>query len=249
MKLTSLLILAAVVLGIGYVAVFKWDWVKSMFQTGTEVAGGYTDAKSPQEAIQLFTKAIKARKFKTAAKYVKGNYKEHLERAHDGASEMGDTIDKIVTYAKNKGFDADSAMTLLMVLDPYPPYFSVEGEPVKDKKDEKRAWGKVKPEWTYSKGDLRDFANLNLPWPPNPLNVPALFVAIPIEEESSGESKIWKLHIESPQIQAEAITQFLSKYKSYHSALENFNRDMTNNRHDTKEEFRTRLFEVVRASK
>lgn len=249
MKLSSLLGLAVVVLGLGYVLVFQWGWVKSMFKTGTELAEGYTDAKSPQEAIQLYAKAIKARKFKTAAKYVKGNYKEHLERAHDGASEMGDLIDKIVTYAKNKGFDSDSAMTMLLLLDAYPPYLAVAGEPVLDKKAAGMAWGQLRFEWNYGKGDLRDLAGINLPFSPQPLNVPSLFVSAQILEEASGEDKIWKLHIEAPQVQAEAITLYLSKYKAYHSALENFHRDMTNNRHDTKEEFKSRLLEVVRASK
>jgi hypothetical protein len=249
MKLTSLLILAALVLGIGYVAIFQRDWVMSLFRSGTEAAEGYTNAESPQQAAQLFTKAIKARKFKTAAKYVKGNYKEHLERAHDAAAEMGVLLDKIVTYAKNKGFDSDTAMNLLSRLDPFPPYFSVEGEPAKDKKDATKAYGRCKSEWAYPNPDVRELNALNLTLPAQPLAPANLFTGMTLVEETAGESKIWKLHIDLPSAQAGLITEYLNKYRSYHSALENFHRDMTNNRHDTKEEFKSRLLDVVRASK
>src|SRR5262245_27012338 len=198
MRVTSLLILAAIVGGIGYVLIFQRDWLFNLFNKGGDLAAGYTDAKNPQEAIDLFTKAIKARKFKTAAKYVKGNYKEQLERAHDAASSMGAVIDRIVTYAKNKGFDSEGAMTILYNLDPFPPYFSPAGAPVKDKKDETKAIGNLKMEWTYPT-DPREGATLaKLNYPFNAL-VPVTWkagVSVGLIEETAGDAKVWKVFID-----------------------------------------------------
>lgn len=248
MRLTSLLILAALLLGVGYVAIFKRDWVMNLFRSGAEAAEGYTNAESPRQAMDLFTKAVHARKFKTAARYVKGNYKEQLERAHEAAAEMGALLDKIVRYARNKGFDSDTTLAMLARLDPFPPYFEVEGEPIPDKKDAGKAYGRCKPAWSYLHPDVRELNGLGLTLPSQPLTPATWYTGTPLVEEHA-DGKQWKLHIEVTTAQVNAISEYLNRYRSYQSALENFHRDMTNNRHDTKEEFKSRLLEVVRASK
>src|SRR5262249_42743394 len=49
MRLTSLLLLVAIVGGAGYVLVFKRDWLFKKVQEGTELAQGYSAAGTPQE--------------------------------------------------------------------------------------------------------------------------------------------------------------------------------------------------------
>ena len=74
MRLTSLIILLALVGG-GIYVVFYTDLLKK----GQEAIQGYHDAKTPQEAMDLFRKAIQSRKYDTAARYVTNAYGVHFD--------------------------------------------------------------------------------------------------------------------------------------------------------------------------
>src|SRR5262245_549543 len=121
MRLTSLLVLLAIVGG-GIYVVFFTDWLKK----GEDILKGYHDAKSPQEAMDLFRKAIQARQYETAAKYCTGAYAEQLKRAHTAAREMGTTIDQLYAQMEKKGFNSDKAVSALNKLDAFPTWFKVK---------------------------------------------------------------------------------------------------------------------------
>lgn len=249
MKLTSLIILGALVGGGAYLFIAKPAWFQNLLSKGEGLATGYVPAQTPTEAMDLFAKAIKNRKFSTAAQYVTGNYADQLKRGHEAAAEMGTVIDGIWEYAKNKGFDSDSAMVMLLKLDPFPPHFTVSGAPVK--KGDTKAVGALKMDTLFypnpNKINWGQFDPLVMT---QPLLVQGLFnPGAEIQEVVDGDKKIWKLKVDVNNTQADALTYYMSKHKSYLSALTIFKRDATNNRHDTKEEFTSRLLEVIQKSK
>lgn len=253
MRLTSLLVLAAIVAaGVGIFGFNAYGLRDKIFQTAHEAKEGlqgFSAAKSPMEALDLFGKAIKKRQFNTAAKYVSGNFAEQLTRAHDAASSMGEVIDAITSYARNKGFDSDKAMFVLYRIDPFPTNFSVAGDPVK--KGDLTVGGFKSEPLSYNMPNPQEVADImKNPLMTNPLNVPQLFTTgVQLVEVGDGNDKVWKLKIDVPPNQVQAITYYIEKHKSYHSALDNFRKNATNNRHDDKAEFTNRLLDAVRASK
>src|SRR5262245_6689654 len=111
MRLTSLLVLLAIVGG-GIYVVFFTDWLKK----GEDILKGYHDAKSPQEAMDLFRKAIQARQYETAAKYCTKEYAEQLKRGHAAARDMGTAIDSLHEFMSpqtGSGFQTEAAVTAL----------------------------------------------------------------------------------------------------------------------------------------
>src|SRR5262249_13217264 len=124
MRLTSLLILLAIVGG-GIYVVFYTDLLKR----GEEWARGYKDATTPLEAMDSFKRAITDRRFTMAAKYCTGDYAEQLKRADEAARAMGTLIDGLYTKMQNKGYESDKSVATLNKLDLFPTWFKVKGTP------------------------------------------------------------------------------------------------------------------------
>jgi hypothetical protein len=247
MRLTSLIILLALVGGAVYV-VFFTDWLKK----GQEALQGYHDAKTPQEAMDYFRKAVQARKYDTAAKYVTTAYAEQLKRAHEAASDMGALIDKLYNQMKNKGYNSDKAVTVLNMLDMFPTWFKVKDTP---KEKDGKALGIYAPEdKTQVLGNLGGIgANWDKDMFSQPL-VPAtingklgLLVEGPVAIVKDGE--IWKLDIPLAPGQANRIAHYIDHYKSYHTALSGVSSNFTNQRYETKEKFADDLIRVIGESK
>src|ERR1051325_9208042 len=125
-----LLTFFGVIGGIGW---FNPQWLQNMFKKGASAVQGYTPAKTPNEAVDNFKRAIQDRRYDQAALYCTEPYAKLLRRAHHAASEIGATIDKIHNYGKNKGFATDKTTFAFLMLDPFPKNFRVGTAPTEVK--------------------------------------------------------------------------------------------------------------------
>jgi hypothetical protein len=246
MRLTSLIILLALVAG-GVYVVFFTDWLKK----GQEAIQGYHDAKTPQEAMDYFRKAVQARKYDTAAKYVTTAYAEQLKRAHEAASDMGELIDRLYNQMKNKGYNSDKAVTVLNMLDAFPTWFKVHETP---KEKDGKAVGVFVPEdktqvgFDVNVGGNWDREMFSQPLTPAMLNGPRGLL-VPGKVDIVKEGDVWKLSIPLAPGQANRIAHYIDHYKSYHTALSGVSTNFNNQRYETKDKFAEDLFRVIGESK
>lgn len=241
MRLTSLIVLLAIVGGIGYVLVFKRDWIFSKAKEGLERAQGYTEAKTPREAQDFFLKAIKDRQFDTAAKYLTGDYAENLAKAHDAGRSIGKLVDTITNYMNNKGLKTDSLATALWMFDPFPTNFKVKDNP-------KETGGK-----TYGFFEMEFISGVgkSVPSPKrlDPLmfkhNLAPLDISkVEIVSSGAGDEKTWKLSFPMVPGQVQSMAYFRDNYKTYETGLERFWKNANNDRYASKREFENEVLQV-----
>lgn len=233
MRLTSLLLLILVAGGL--VAVFglnvggSRDWIFKKAGEGVAAAKGYGAADTPAKAMEYFTKAIKEREYKIAAKYVKGNYKDYLEKAHEAASPLGVTIDWLTTFGKNKQVESPKSVFLLVGIDPFPPYFETVGEPQKEGDD--KATGAFRP---VSPGDMakpavHDAEKIDWKMMTNPLNVMPLFNSgVPMVKETVDGNTSWKLVIDIPNPKIDAINYLIANHTRFQTGLDEVKKNINN---------------------
>jgi hypothetical protein len=254
MRLTSLIALAAVVGGIGYVLIFKRDWLFKTVEKGIQTVEGYTPAKSAREAADLYIKAIKARNYKAAALYCNGEYGIKLAKTHSEANDLGTRIDREIAYVKEKGFMKDKTYLVLRGLDPYPPLIKL-GDFKEDTDKSKAVAVLALDEDLLSREavpdrDLKTFdANFVGVYclAPVTLNRQGQ-AALEIKSEGEGEEKQFKIHYTMPEIQQKAITYFVEHYKGYYEGLGTFHEEVRQG-HFLRDQIYDELLRVVRAGK
>jgi hypothetical protein len=240
MRVVTILVILAVVGAVGYVLVFKRDWLMQKKDEVLHRAEGYTPAKTPSEAMDQFTHAVKKRNYKAAALYCTRDYGEQLVKAHDAASSIGESVDKVLNLMEGKA--TDKTVVLLRMLDPFPPFFKVKD--VKQKGD--RAVGQFVPEASgvppanvnASAGGLDPvmFRNVLQPYDQAMLQVEVV-------KEGSGDDAAWKLNVPLSPAQRNDIAHFIEHNRSYVQAMDRLLTEARNGRY-LKNEFER---EVVRA--
>jgi hypothetical protein len=254
MRLTSVIVLLAIVGGAGYVLVFKRDWLFSKVKEGTQALEGYTPAKSPREAMELFMKAIKKRNYDAAAKYCSGDYEEKLRKAHAGASEVGGLIDDINGQIDNQGFRTDKTTFLLYHLDPFPNNFKI-GDVKEDKKDADKAVGYfvlelidigLKPPSESNSLDVKMFTQCLR----NPVISPILIKTTPLEIKAvtKDDERHWLINAPMNPLYHEQILYFIDHYKSYVRGLSQLKTRLRQDRY-LKEQVFPDLVDVLKQSK
>ena len=242
MRVSSLIILLAVVGVVGFIAIFKRDWFFSNVDKGRQYAAGFTPAKTPAEALDRFREAIQKREYKFASTYCTGPYAELLAKSHDGAAAVGHSIDHIRNYMKDKGLQTDKSVLLLHYLDPFPANFTIKGTPSQtgDKATAAYVWEVVplKNPATDVRSMMRDldpvlFQNVLMPYT----------LARGFDVVKEGEH--WKLSVPVPQGMPVAVAHFNDKWKTYRTTLSNFGTYMTNGRYDAPESFQNELIEAL----
>jgi hypothetical protein len=209
---------------------------------------GFPPAKTPAEAMDKFREAIQARKYTTAARYVTKPYKELLERANPGATEMGAVIDKIYGYAKDNGYVTDKLAFAMYRLDPFPRNFK-SGKPPEVKGD--KAYGQ------YQWEDPPDLKNKNVvfdqewksmdPAMFRNIYAPSAVFGFPIELVKEGEE--WKLNIPTNPEWETSVGYFNDNYKRYYNGLTAFKGDMLNNRYPAAKDFEEEVLKAIRNAK
>src|SRR6476620_3081428 len=94
--MTIVALLAVVGIG-GFLFMFKREAMQELVAGGR----GYPKAKTAQECVDLFQKALKDRKYDMAGRYCTKDYAEQLKRGNDAAQELGIAIDDLKHRMKN----------------------------------------------------------------------------------------------------------------------------------------------------
>jgi hypothetical protein len=89
-------------------------------------ARGYTPAKSAEDALAKFKKAIEERDYETAALYCTGPYQEWIAKGAKEARDLGLMVDNLKSVMKSTGVKSDKANLVLFWLDPFPSGFRIE---------------------------------------------------------------------------------------------------------------------------
>jgi hypothetical protein len=203
--------LALAALGGGaYLVLFQRAYVFSLFN----MARGYPPAKTPQECVDGFKKAIENRDYAVASDvYCTGDYAEQLKKASEAAHALGTAIDNLKNQMKNKGFDSDRALLLLTLMEPLPTkYTTVDIKKASD---------------TKASTVLKVDGDLSLKSDPSwSMNVDSSFYralcggAVPANMAADlllvGEKdKAWRLSIAVPAQMRAQVDRLNRKYKDY----------------------------------
>ncbi len=226
MRLISVVVILAIVGGIAYVLFLRPDLVSKAKQEGEKAIqglAGYTEAKTPREAMDQFLKAVKARDYKAAARYSTSEYADKLQRAHAACRALGQEIDSVASYVDEKGYKSDKCTQLLYILDPFPPYLKIaDVKEIKGKQvgaflfEEPRVTESI-----YRLDELRSVDPKLLLYS-HALGQPAVMGALEIRSEGDGDSKVWKIDFKVPQPVHDGIEFYMSHYKAYAAGLDTF---------------------------
>ncbi len=244
MRVSSLIILIAVVGGLAYLFVFQRDWIFRKGQEASELAAGYTAAQTPAEAMEQFRKAIQERKYSTAAKYCSGDYAQQLAKAHDAAAALAGLIDSLHSWMDGRSYKTDRAVTALFFLDPFPKNFKIKDVPKKDGEDRAFSHFEVEP-ISGVQGNLgNDTGQLDPNMFRNCLVNPIMFSPGKLELVREGDSS-WKLKIPLYTGQAQLIAHLKDNYKRYETDLSRFLSEVTNQRFESRDAFAKELVQVL----
>jgi hypothetical protein len=243
MRVSSLVVLLLVVGGILYLVFMPPAW----FTERKRSLMGYGAAETPTDAIDKFIKAVKKRDLETAATFCTGDYAAHLKRGAAAAAEIGPVIDGIDAYMRNKGLATDKAVLYLTWLDPFPTHIKMGAAP--NQKDNV-AVGFVVEENIYPGNEFVKFTEVRGVDPqmyrrvlmPSNLFHPKGFEMV---KDEAG----WKLKFPLPAEQVQTLDHYLNNYKSYHTGLTVFRRDVTNDRFPSKQDFETELITTLDKAK
>ena len=213
---------------------------------GLATAAGYTPAKSPQEAMDQFRKAIQERKYKFAAIYVTKPYGEQLERAHDSAKELGEKIDRIRNFGDNKKILSDKVKLALYRIDPFPTNFKSGAAPKQegDKATGKYVWELQKLE-NPGANIFEDVQSMDAQMFKNVLR--GTFFLGQLNLVKVGDD--WKIDVPMNPVWEADISHFVEHSKTHVTGLDGFVNDMTREQFDSKAKFESELFAKFRNAK
>jgi hypothetical protein len=103
------------------------DYRPKMVQSWILSARGYGPAKTPEEALAKFKKAVKARDYETAALFCTAEYAQQMHKCAKQAHEVGKSIDDLTHTIQNVAkIDTPRGLYALALLEPFPPDFTYE---------------------------------------------------------------------------------------------------------------------------
>jgi hypothetical protein len=228
MRLRSVILLLIILGLLGsavYVGVYKSEWWTPYFESTRLKLLGYNPAKSPDEAMDKFRKAIKERDYKAAAVYCSGDYAEQLRRAAPAAAALGKAIDKLEGQMEVEGVKSDKCRVVLGLLEPFPREIKMSN--LEKKGDDKAVvtieedFGGLHPvdfnaeRWNVDLSVFRALAggpagNLSIGQP----------VQVGLLREGQGDAQAWKLNIPVTTEDRNRVNELKDKYQNYVKALE-----------------------------
>lgn len=211
----AITVLSVLVVG-GYLVVFKRDALFGL------VGIGAGPAKTPEEALDKFKKAVKARDYANAAKYLGGPYGEQMTRGADAATELGKAVDSIGYNAEKRGINlTDKAKSYLIAVEPFPATFEVAN--------------------LKKQGDELATATL--------LQKKVWQLPVEIKLEGTGDERSWKIHIPAnPRIVQYQVGYLLEKHKDFARALEKVSDQLKSKEITTKDELEQNLSSELEAA-
>ena len=112
--------LLLIVLTAGYLALFQRDAVISLFKKAKSSLKGYKEAKTPDEAMDYFNKAMENRDYNEAANYLDGEYAVQFRKVSDKAEKLAKAIDDFRYATEQQGIRSEKVNVLLAGLEPFP---------------------------------------------------------------------------------------------------------------------------------
>jgi hypothetical protein len=242
-------ILWVVVLGAGVaclVFIFKPEWRPPLVQSWIDTAGGFTPAKTPSEAMEKFRECIRKRNYKTASKYVGGEYREYFSMAADSASKLADAVDDLLYNVTDVAhLNSPDGKYVLDSMQPFPKDFTFDVKPVSDKEYRALAQAFPKDFPSDSMKVLGDKAavgqitfELAKPGDPKAGRISTtgmdqrIFLAlvplglkwdglVGLKEEGNDKEKGWKIYFPMTPDVREKVDYLKSNYGNYTQALSN----------------------------
>lgn len=217
-KAITLITIASVLVVGGYLVVFKRDvllgWVG--------IATGYGPAKTPDEALDKFKKAVKARDYATASKYLGGPYGEQMQRGADAAKELGKAIDSVGYNADKRGINlTDNVKIWLISVEPFPTSFEVANL---KKQGDDQATATLTQKGVYS-------------------------ILVELKQEGQGDDRGWKIYIPAnTRVVQYQVSHLLEKHKDFARALEKVSDQIKSKEIGTKDELEQNLKSELEAA-
>lgn len=213
--------LIVIVAGVAYLGIFKWDWVASWFQSAKEAAQGYTDAKTPQECLDLFQKAIKDRDYDMAAKYCGGDYHHQIKKAASEAEALGEAIDDLLYVMKDNGVKSPEINFVLFWLDPYPKPISVQI----DEKNEASATATITPE-VPTNMNRAGLSGLSVDNRMGNILIQGVPGKVTLKNAGKEDEPAWKIHFQMPKTLPASVTFFVDNASNTKNAIDNIKNNM-----------------------
>ncbi len=188
-KALFMLIIVGAIVALGvftFIPSLRPAFVEAWFQK----ASGFTPAQSPDEALDKFRNAMKARDFEAAKLYCTGDYLEQIKIAAEPARELAKALDAFsYTFKETKKLKSDKVEYALRLLDPFPPVFEVRDV----KKDGNKATALIEFKYanTVNPGYM---ANWGYDQRINNALVPAWpLISVGLKKEGTGKDEAWKI--------------------------------------------------------
>lgn len=256
MRVRSLVILLAIAGAAAYLYFFQWDFVTGLFEDVRLNMAGYTAAKTPEDAMDRFAKAIKERDYNAAARYCTKDYAALLVKGKKAAYEIGWRIDRLKNLMEEKGLNTDRGLIILYGLDPFPALFERSSDTkIKEaKKGEDKMIGAFKSTPVSVSADVSKVQGLDVKIFRNalmPYNTAArpefvnsgVFYNVLIVPEGEGDARTWKLDIPNDEITRNEIDHMVKHYRSYANALDYLLDDIRRGRYASGKDFEQQLID------
>jgi hypothetical protein len=235
------------VAGIAYLGLFKRDAVMSQANQVKLAAMGYTPARTPDEALDSFRKAIKERNYEAAEQYLGGEYFGQFHKGAKNGQNLGVAIDNLFHTMETTGTKSDKVKLVLRLLDPFPATLKVlKVEPTGDA----RAYAVL----TEENGSRLDIQGTFQDWHVDARMFRSLFRSVPpdgrveLRKEGNGANGQWKIYLPvTPELRL-CVDYLADDGSNYVNALSRVKEDLKNDA-TTKESLENALKKALEESK
>jgi hypothetical protein len=222
----------------GYLGLFKREAVADM----ADSARGYPRAKTPQECVDLFKKAVAARRYDKAAKYCTKEYAEQLTRGAPAATELGEAIDDLNFRLNQDGVSTSELDLVLFYHDPLPPRLTLTIQSTSEK-EATAVFGVAEP---------RLQTNYPSTWEIDVRFAKALYAYVPGSVRLVKQGDQWKLDVPVSPQQRTQVDTLIANHKDYVNAFKKVAEEVRTDRTtklEVEKRFRELQGEAVRAKK
>ncbi len=248
MRITTLIFLTVIGVLLLLGVVFH-GWVFDHVDGIRQWRGGFGAATTPADAMEKFREAIQQRRYRWAATYCTAEYGNILLKCDDPAGRLGQVIDDVARFMKNRDLHSDRAALVLHYLDPFPGNFKVGRAPTSAGGTE-AIGGFIWEPLPFAAKHVTfgsETAGLDMQMLRQPL-VPAG----PFSTKGVGlvqEGDVWKLRIVPTEAELASVRYFLDHWQAHERALLAFRRDMTNGRYDSPTAFQREVFDALKQAR
>lgn len=223
-------------------AAFMFLFQRDTLANWVDSARGYPQAKSPQQCVDLFLKAVKERKFDKAAKYCTKDYAEQLEKSADAARELGVAIDDLKYRMEKDGVGTSEMNYVIFVHDPLPTDITLTLQVTGESKAEARFAAIAPVIQSQSLGT----------WDLDTKFQRGLYFYVPQVVQLNRDGGNWKIDVPVVPAQREQVERMVSNHKDYVNAFKKMSEELRVERTtkvEVERRFKELLTEAVKSKK